>query len=193
MKHLPNSLTIFRILATPVLIILLLGGTTAGYFWALFLFVAASITDYLDGKLARTLEVPSRLGQFLDPLADKILVLGTFVTLYIIRPDLVPLWAVVLIAFRDIALTALRSWTESRGRSIKTLPLAKTKTTVQLTFLISILVFLFVERLPGVLGRLCGWILDSMIPLIALIVVVIMTLLTGILYFLNIQKKESGG
>lgn len=190
MKHLPNSLTIFRIVATPVLIVLLLGGTTAGYFWALFLFVAASITDYLDGKIARTLEVGSRLGQFLDPLADKILVLGTFFTLYFIRPDLVPLWAAVVIALRDLALTALRSWAESNGRSITTLPLAKTKTTVQLTFLIAILVFLFVERLTGPLARLSHWILESPIPFIAILIVVIMTVLTGILYFLNIQEGE---
>lgn len=188
MKHLPNSLTIFRIIATPVLIFLLLGETTTGHFWALFLFVAASITDYLDGKLARSLEVRSRLGQFLDPLADKILVLGTFFTLYVIRPDLVPLWAAIVIALRDLALTALRSWAESQGRSIATLPLAKTKTTVQLTFLIAILVFLFVERLSGPLARLSHWILESQIPFIAILIVVFMTVLTGVLYFLNIQK-----
>jgi CDP-diacylglycerol--glycerol-3-phosphate 3-phosphatidyltransferase len=190
MKKLPNALTVFRMLATPALIALLLGDTTTGYFWALFLFVAAAISDYYDGKIARTLGARSRIGQFLDPLADKVLVLGTFFTLHYIRPDLVPLWTVLVIAARDLAVTLLRSWIESRGKSVKTLPLAKTKTTFQLTYLISMLVFLFAARLPAWPGTLSTWILNSYIPIVGLIAVVVITTLTGILYFINTQYSD---
>ena len=85
-----NLLTISRIVFTPIIVYLLFSDTFAGYLWAFVLFIVAAITDYLDGQVARSLEQPSRLGKFLDPLADKILVIGTFVGLSLIIPDIVP-------------------------------------------------------------------------------------------------------
>jgi hypothetical protein len=94
MKHLPNALTIVRILLTPVLLWLLLIDTFWGYASGLGLFIVAAVSDYLDGMLAREYQVDSRLGQFLDPLADKILVLGTFAVLAYLMPRQVPWWGV---------------------------------------------------------------------------------------------------
>lgn len=199
MKHLPNALTIGRILVTPFA----LWGLWEGSFWGQLigatLFILAAITDYWDGKLARKYGVGSRFGQFLDPLADKVLVLGAF----FLFPFLVPLgesfaapagawlpWlAIGLIAFRDLAVTVLRSVYERRNRPLRTLSAAKWKTAWQLTFLISLEVFLVVahgrvlEGWVGDLGRFVYAILESPFPLVFLLVTTAVTVYTGVLYF----------
>lgn len=187
MKYLPNALTIVRILLTPVLLWLLLIDTFWGYASGLGLFIVAAVSDYLDGKLARDYQVHSRLGQFLDPLADKILVLGTFGVLAYLMPGQVPWWGVVLIALRDFAVTGLRSWAESRGHSLRTLPLAKMKTTFQLTFLIATLTFLAAGALPmwTVIADAARWILGSPIIIISFLIVVVFTVATGVVYFVR--------
>lgn len=187
MRFLPNILTVARIVLTPVLLLLLLSGTFAGQSGALVLFVLAAISDYWDGHLARRYEAGSRLGQFLDPFADKVLVLGTFATLAFMLPTVVPWWAVVLIAVRDIAVTLLRMWAESRGRTLRTLPMAKAKTALQLTFLIGILVMLVARHpyMPTFLIEVAHWVLSSLIPFILLMTLVAVTLYTGIWYFVN--------
>jgi CDP-diacylglycerol--glycerol-3-phosphate 3-phosphatidyltransferase len=189
MRHLPNALTIARIALTPVLLVLLLGGTFTGQLVALGLFVAAAISDYLDGKLARSFRARSRLGQFLDPFADKVLVLGTFVCLAILLPEQVPWWAVGIIAARDLLVTGLRTWAEARGRSLRTLPLAKTKTTVQLVFLIGMLLLLVLRRLPGSVGYYAEQILEGPLPLWLLVGLVALTVLTGLWYVQGMWKQ----
>jgi len=156
---------------------------------ALGLFVFGAISDYLDGKIARSMEVKSRLGQFLDPIADKVLVLGTFIILAFILPGCVPWWAVVVIAVRDGAVTALRSWSEAHGRSIRTLQVARTKTAVQLTFLITLLVVLVISKIPGKIGDVGIWILSSRIPFVCMMIVVLITVATGVVYFVR-QESE---
>jgi CDP-diacylglycerol--glycerol-3-phosphate 3-phosphatidyltransferase len=183
MRHLPNALTILRMLVVPVSLWLLLGNGFWTHFWALVLFVLAALSDYVDGRLARTWQADSRLGRFLDPLADKLLVLGTFTALAVILPHQVPWWAVLLVALRDVAVTALRSWNEAQGRSVKTLYAAKVKTAVQLTYLIALLVFLAAAHLSGSVGGVARWVLSSPAPLVLLIGVVVVTLGTGALYF----------
>lgn len=191
MKHVPNALTITRIVLTPVMLVFLLSGTLLGMIGALFLFVVAAISDYLDGRIARSYKVRSRLGQFLDPLADKILILGTFITLIFIVPDIVTWWAVALIALRDVSVTGLRSWVESRGRSLRTLPIAKAKTGVQIGFIIALLVLLVAERLPEPVAGVAVWILDSPIPFLLLLGVVLFTLVTGALYLIKQEETTS--
>ena len=185
MKYVPNALTIGRIVVTPILLALLFWDTLAGQGGALVLFILAAISDYFDGKLARSLGARSRLGQFLDPMADKVLVLGTFTALAFLIPQVVPWWAVALIALRDVVVTALRMWAESKGRTLRTIPMAKTKTTLQLVFLIGILVMLAARHVPGVLAEIAVWVLQSMIPFILLMAVVALTLYTGLWYIFN--------
>lgn len=187
MKYLPNSITIFRILVTPVVLVLLLRPSTASLFWAWLLFIVASVSDYLDGKLARTLEVPTRLGQFLDPLADKVLVIGTFAVLAYRYPALVPIWVVVVIALRDIFVTGLRLWVESRGRSLRTLGVAKLKTVAQLVFLIGTMTVLLAARLPGVVGKVGTWVLTRPILFVLSIIVALVTAATGIAYVVKME------
>lgn len=183
MKHVPNALTVVRILVTPVILYMLYRGTLAGHAWALTLFVLASISDWLDGKLARTYRVKSRLGQFLDPAADKILVLGTFFLLTWLYPALVPWWAVLVIAIRDVAVTALRSVMERQGRSLTTRRSAKWKTAFQLTYLIGFLLNLTLTHVPGGVGRGAAWLLDGPFYFWSLLVVAAVTVATGVQYF----------
>ena len=206
MKHVPNALTIGRIVVAPLALYGLWVGTFAWQLAGTALFIAAAITDYWDGKLARTYGVSSRLGQFLDPLADKVLVLGGF----FLVPFLVPLdeslarpagawlpWlAIGAIAARDVGVTWLRSVYEKRGRPLRTLSAAKWKTAWQLTFLISVFVFLTARHgrdLDGPLGALFGF-LDAVLrspgPLAFLVVTAAITVYTGVLYFTGREESE---
>ncbi len=201
MKHLPNALTIGRIAVVPVFLVLLFSGTLAGQLVATVLFIAAAISDYWDGRLARQYGTGSRLGQFLDPLADKVLVLGAFFAFLLLPADgegnrLAEAWwwwAVGLIALRDVAVTALRAWAERQGRPLETRYAAKLKTTVQLTFLIAVLVFLTASKLArfggwlGDLGALAAVALYSPATSVLLLVTVVLTLWTGALYFARRQ------
>lgn len=191
-RHVPNSITIIRIILTPVVLVLLFSGTFWGITSALLLFVLAAVSDWVDGKLARQLEVSSRFGQFLDPLADKVLVLGTFIALAWLEPAIVPWWAVALIALRDVGVTALRSWAEARGWTLQTLYIAKAKTAGQLAFLIVMLATLALAERPGSAGALATWLLyDTTILFWLLMVVVAITVYTGVLYAFNQEPAAS--
>ncbi len=189
MKYVPNTLTVTRILVTPVLLVFLFSNTLTGYAWALGLFVFASISDHYDGKLARRFEVESSFGKYLDPLADKVLVLGTFIVLIFVLPEVVPIWAVALIALRDVAVTGLRSWVRrTKNRTLRTIRIAKAKTTVQLTYLIGTLLLLTLSRIPGTIGRQAMSILGSDALYWLLVVVVLVTVLTGVVYFVKVNE-----
>ena len=130
----------------------------------------------------------SRLGQFLDPFADKVLVLGTFVVLVFLVPAVVPWWAVALIALRDVMVTLLRSWAEARGRSLRTLNIARYKTLCQLLFLIALLVLLVGEKMSGGVAAAARAVLAGPVPFIVLMGVVAFTVLTGALYFFRLES-----
>lgn len=98
-RHVPNGLTILRLVAVPLTVWLLLRGQLGTAFW---LFVAAGITDAVDGAVARLANARTRLGTWLDPLADKALLVSVYVTLAVLG-DL-PVWLVVLVALRDVVI-----------------------------------------------------------------------------------------
>jgi CDP-diacylglycerol--glycerol-3-phosphate 3-phosphatidyltransferase len=185
MKHVPNALTIIRMVVTPILLLLLFADSLAAHAWALGLFVFASLSDWADGLVARRFGVGSRLGQFLDPVADKVLVLGTFAALIFILPDDVAWWLVAIIAFRDLAVTVYRVQLKRSGRVLTTSRNAKWKTAAQLTFLISVLVFMTAQRS---VEPLVGWmntLFASGALFWALMAVTAVTLWTGLEYFIN--------
>ena len=199
MKHLPNVLTVARIVVTPIFLVLLLGGTFWGQFVAAVLFILAAITDWLDGKLARTYGASSRLGQFLDPLADKVLVLGAFFLVPFLEPigpglaapagAWLPWLAIGAIAARDLAVTLLRVARERKNEPLATSSAAKWKTAWQLTFLITAFVFLagsHARQLGGALGALGEFLyaaLASPAALVFLVATAAVTVWTGALYF----------
>jgi CDP-diacylglycerol---glycerol-3-phosphate 3-phosphatidyltransferase len=130
-----NLLTFARIALIPVFVYFMnqagSGRTMGTASWAaLIIYLVATLSDYLDGYLARKLQVITRLGQFLDPLADKFLVGAALVSLIVYREF--PIWAAIVIAVREVAIVALRSAAMKRGNSMPAGRHAKYKTTVQL-------------------------------------------------------------
>lgn len=188
LRYIPNALSVARILLTPVVLLLLASPTLTGQAAALVCFMLAGASDYYDGVLARRMKARSRLGQFLDPLADKILVLGIFIALVFLEPDVLTGWGVALIALRDLVVTVVRSYAESQGRTLKTLRLAKGKTLFQLAFLFGILLLRTLAEMPSTAETARGLLSKSTGPLLVFYAVVAFTVFTGLLYVL--QPRE---
>ncbi len=136
----PNALTVIRVLIVPFFIYFLFQDDLIYRITAFVFFVAASLTDLVDGYLARKWNQETELGKFLDPLADKILVVGCFVT-FILLDEQIELWMVLLIILRDMLLTTLRFIAIRQGKSVRTTMMGKVKTTFQMTAIIIILIF----------------------------------------------------
>jgi CDP-diacylglycerol--glycerol-3-phosphate 3-phosphatidyltransferase len=135
--NLPNILTMLRIAAVPILCVLLLSPERGPCFWAAAVFSAASFTDWLDGYLARRLEIVTVFGKFLDPIADKLLVMAALIM--ILPYDRVPAWMVVVILARETIITGLRSIASTEGIVIQASNLGKYKTIFQLVAIIGLL------------------------------------------------------
>jgi len=132
LKNLPNLLTVGRILLVPILVTVLFTKMPGKEWLGLGLFLAAAITDFFDGWLARRLGVVTPLGQLLDPAADKILIASAFISLVELNPAATPAWMVALILARDFAVGALRNVAASRGVVISAGWSGKVKTVVQI-------------------------------------------------------------
>jgi CDP-diacylglycerol--glycerol-3-phosphate 3-phosphatidyltransferase len=158
----PNLLTSFRIALVPVLVVLLRDPRPLAGAIAAVLFVLGSLSDYYDGYLARKHGIVTTLGKFLDPLADKLLVVSVLIMLAAMpcAPDAavceprVPSWLVVLIVGRELAVTGLRSIAASEGITLGAEELGKYKTIFQIFALTGLLLdgrYLFVDfHLGGV-------------------------------------------
>ncbi len=141
----PNILSLIRIILTPLFIILLFADFKMAKVFALLVFAIAAITDAYDGHLARKYNQITPEGKFLDPLADKILVLSAFISFALI--NIIDFWMVGIIIFRDLFVTGLRFIMSSRGFEFVTSKLSKYKTAFQLTIIILTLIFISIEGL----------------------------------------------
>jgi CDP-diacylglycerol---glycerol-3-phosphate 3-phosphatidyltransferase len=142
--NLPNSLTVTRIFLVPLLVVVLFttfeGRMIFGVRKELVgaaIFGLASLTDWLDGYFARRRHQVTAFGQFIDPLADKLLTVAAFVSL--VQMELAPAWMVAIILGRDFAITALRSVAYSRGVSIPASPLGKIKMVAQIVAILALI------------------------------------------------------
>lgn len=179
--NIPNVLTIFRILLTPLFIICLFSNYPYAQLWALIIFIVASVTDAIDGYYARKFNQVTRHGQFLDPLADKILVSSAFISFAILK--LIPFWMVSLIIFRDLFVTGLRMGMESQGLTMITSKIAKAKTTTQISVIIFILLFLGVQIFSyDWLRVVIQFIVEQRIIYYLTLLATILTVWTGISY-----------
>ena len=140
--NLPNILTILRVISVPFFIYLLIRPDDFSRMIAFGLFVFASVTDLVDGYLARKWKQETELGKFLDPLADKALVLGAFMT-FLLLSSQVRLWMVLCIVGRDMLITVMRWLAIRQGKSLKTSMFGKIKTTFQM-FAITVILVSFV-------------------------------------------------
>ena len=127
--NLPNLLSIARILLVPLLVAVLLTKFNGKEFVALGVFLLASATDFLDGYIARRQQKVTKLGQLLDPAADKILTSAAFIAL--VELGLAPAWMVVVIIAREFAVSAMRSVSASEHLVLGAIASAKVKTTLQ--------------------------------------------------------------
>jgi CDP-diacylglycerol--glycerol-3-phosphate 3-phosphatidyltransferase len=133
--NLPNSLTLLRIFIVPLLVVVLLTPFSESWFGlprhilGVLLFLAAALTDYLDGHFARSRGQVTRLGQLLDPIADKLLISAALISL--VENQLAPAWAVVVIIGREFAVTGLRSIAAAEGLVISASKMGKFKMLVQ--------------------------------------------------------------
>jgi len=135
--NLPNTLTLFRIACIPLLVLLLFFPHRETSFLAALVFGLASISDLLDGFLARRRQMVTVLGQFLDPLADKLVVSAALIML--IPLERVYAWMVVVIIGRELAITGLRSVAVSEGKVISASELGKKKMVFQIVAVLGLL------------------------------------------------------
>jgi CDP-diacylglycerol--glycerol-3-phosphate 3-phosphatidyltransferase/cardiolipin synthase len=173
LSSLPNILTLSRILAVPFLVLLLWDSGWAGHLAAFVLFSVAAATDYLDGYLARSQGTVSKLGVFLDPIADKIMVAATIVML--VHTGAIHGWAVIpalVILLREITVSGLREFLAGLQISVPVSALAKWKTAIQMVALGALI-------LAGATPVLAPWLPALEIGLVSLWVAAGLTAITG--------------
>src|ERR1043166_6453532 len=170
--NLPNSLTLFRIFLVPFLVVVLL--TKYSNRLGLTIFLVAAITDFFDGYFARRMQKITRLGALLDPIADKLLMSAAFISL--VELNLAKAWMVVIIIGREFAVSGLRSIAAQQGVTIAASPLGKTKMISQVVA-ISLLIVSYE------LGEF------RFTSEIALWVVVLFSLVSGVDYFLKFARS----
>ncbi len=161
--NLPNSITVARIFACPALFMLILSPRILHLFVAFGLFLAAALTDLWDGYLARKHGWITDTGKLLDPIADKLLLVTTFVPFYVVSqgsdPEwavpwwgALPLWVVLVILGRELLVTVFRSWAARRGSVLSAGPSGKIKAFTQNFFSGSLILWYALIRVAGERG-----------------------------------------
>lgn len=129
--NLPNGVTVIRIMAIPVILVLLFSAGRVYQIITALVFLMVALTDMLDGYFARRQKMVTTVGKFLDPLADKLLIVTALIALISARG--IPLWMVIVIVGREIAVTGLRGIAMSEGIVISSSMMGKYKTAFEMT------------------------------------------------------------
>ena len=177
---LPNMISYLRIILIPF-IIYFLKIRTIEYLWiALALFMFASFTDFVDGWLARILKQESEFGKFIDPLADKFLVIASLFAIITIDPyfEIIDYWMIVIIAGRDILITVMRILSIKKGKQLKTSNFGKFKTAFQMMSIV-IIIMIYVSKRSGFFDT------HESVPYYIMLAVTLLTALSGIRYILT--------
>jgi len=186
---LPNFLSYARIILIPLFIYLI---ATQELFYGLLVFIIASLTDFFDGWLARKLNQESEFGKFIDPIADKCLVICSLMAIVVLDPYMkgYDSWMIVIIISRDILITVMRWFAIKRGKSLRTSKFGKFKTAFQMLSIV-IIITIYMERKFNLFNT------HESVPYWIMLAVTIMTALSGFRYlFTNWQlflpvKKET--
>jgi CDP-diacylglycerol--glycerol-3-phosphate 3-phosphatidyltransferase len=177
--NLPNKLTVARFILTGIFLVLFFNPFKYGDSIALVVFIAASLTDFFDGKIARRDNLITNFGILMDPLADKILICSAFIAF--VGRDLMPAWMVVIIVGRELAITGLRLLAAAKNLVIAAEKYGKHKTISQIVATISVLVLVSYPEW----GSWTDPVLTSWVPVftrVALWISVILTASSGGLY-----------
>ncbi len=169
LRNLPNRLSLFRIFLVPLLVVVII--TKYSPILALAIFWIAAVTDWLDGYIARRTNQITHLGQLLDPIADKLLILAVFVSLVGVSKGRVPSWMVVIFMGRELAVTGLRAIAASNKLIVPADSLGKYKTVAQ------------VLAISLILANLSPHINLSPFDRIALWLALVLAIVSGVNYF----------
>jgi len=191
LKRLPNILTISRIVLSPVFLFLFLSENEIMRGLSIVVFTFAALTDFFDGYLARKWEADSEFGNFVDPLADKILTFTGFFAFSYLRPDIFPYWIFFIIIGRDILITGMRMLFKRQGKSLKTSYSAKLKTAVQLVFIYISLVSFLAIAIPVLSEFATTYLFNSGVLYWMYIFVMIFTVYTAIEYIIRNNTSYS--
>ncbi|HQY20768.1 MAG TPA: CDP-diacylglycerol--glycerol-3-phosphate 3-phosphatidyltransferase [Ignavibacteria bacterium] len=180
---LPNQLSILRILLAPLFLFLFLSEDQLYKELSIVVFLLAVFTDWYDGWHARKFGLVSKLGIFIDPLADKILTSAAFIGFYFM--GFMPIWMVLITVVRDLIITILRSYHEIKGITMKTSFIAKTKTFIQMTYIFSIVLLIGIQTYSENIEvkNSINDFLFSNVNYLLMLLVTLLTLITGITYF----------
>jgi CDP-diacylglycerol--glycerol-3-phosphate 3-phosphatidyltransferase len=170
--NVPNVLTVLRILLVPVLVVALLDETPNGDLLAAIVFVVASLTDLLDGWLARTRNAITTFGKLMDPIADKLLIVAALVAL--VSLDRLAAWVAMVIIAREFAVTALRMAATQQGVVMQASMFGKAKTCLQIAAVLALIA-------AGDTSAL--WV-DLLVY-----VTVAVTVLSGVDFFLGLRRR----
>ena len=173
MMNLANKLTILRIILVPIFLVFILGrGIPYGTIIATIVFIVASITDKLDGYIARSRNQITNFGKFMDPLADKLLVISALICF--VELKVIPGYYVIIIITRELAVSGLRTIAASEGKVIAASWWGKIKTVIQMIAIITALLNLTINNN-----------LISIATQILFVGAVIVTIVSGIDYFIK--------
>lgn len=192
--NLANKLTLGRIFLVPIFLIFIAAKDIPyGTFIATFIFVLASITDKLDGYIARSRNQITNFGKFMDPLADKLLVSTALISL--VELHVVPAWAAIIIIAREFAVSGLRTVAASEGKVIAASWWGKIKTVIQIIAIVVLLLQVNIESLNSLQtiidnSKFLTWLFAYM-PSVLIIIAVIITVISGIDYFVINRKVIS--
>jgi CDP-diacylglycerol---glycerol-3-phosphate 3-phosphatidyltransferase len=177
--NLPNTITMLRIGVIPVLFCLLISPGPAMSLVIAILFIAAALTDLLDGYIARRYEIVTTMGKFLDPIADKLIVNTAMILL--IPIGRIPAWIVAIIIIRDFSVDGIRNIASSDGMVIQASPLGKRKTLCQI-FAVSALMIHY--PIFGADAHTVG--------MVILYIALVLTVTSGVDYFFKFYRNSIG-
>jgi len=177
--NLPNKLTVVRICLVPFFMFFMLAEFIPYRFlYALILFSVASYTDHLDGKIARSRNLITNFGKLMDPLADKIMVMSALICF--VKLDLASAVCVIIIMFREFAVTSVRMIAVEQGKVIPANNWGKAKTISQIVSIIVILLLQVVLSFIADFGALSG--AFHIVSEILIVIATVLTLISGIIY-----------
>lgn len=200
LRKVPNRLTMFRIFIIIIFIPMVLADKMITSYIALFLFIIAAISDYLDGYIARKYNIISNFGKVMDPLADKIMVISAL--LCFVQLNVVPAWMVIIIIAREFLISGIRIMAAKDGDIIAASSWGKAKTITEIIAIIAILVLLAIvntleylsistEKI-SILDFQIRIVLLKLIPYWLMFIVAVTALISGLeYYFKNVKLFEN--
>ena len=179
----PNIFSYLRVFLIPFIIYCLTIRTVEYMFYALLIFTFASFTDFIDGWLARKLKQESEYGKFIDPIADKFLVISSLIAILVIDPyfQVIDSWMIVVIVGRDIMITVMRWFAIKKGKPLRTSRFGKFKTAFQMLS-IGIIIMIYLSKRSGFFD------MHESLPFWIMLTVTIMTALSGRRYLFTNWK-----